>query len=113
MKEAVNHPNHYNQINGAECIDIINQLKFGFCLGNALKYIWRCEEKGNKEQDLKKAIWYLNRELSNIQTDNGVVAVEAADTTQSRDVCEHYVPAEEYCVFCSPQYSGSRHYTSP
>ena len=60
--EAVNHPKHYNQIKGVECIDVVEQMCFN--LANAVKYIWRCEEKGNKEQDLKKAIWYINREIT-------------------------------------------------
>jgi hypothetical protein len=35
----------------------------GFNLGNALKYIWRCDLKGSGSQDLEKAIWYIQREL--------------------------------------------------
>ena len=38
-----------------------------FCLGNAIKYIWRANLKGNPEQDLRKAIWYLERELSRLE----------------------------------------------
>jgi hypothetical protein len=34
-----------------------------FCMGNAVKYIWRAGLKGSKEEDLRKAIWYLEREL--------------------------------------------------
>lgn len=59
--EAVDHPDHYNQIKGVECIDVVEQMPFN--LGNAVKYIWRCEDKDNKIQDLKKAIWYINREI--------------------------------------------------
>jgi len=59
-----NHPDHYNQ-GEIECIDVIEQLDMGFCLGNALKYIWRCEDKGNKIEDLNKAIWYIDREIAN------------------------------------------------
>ena len=36
----------------------------GFCLGNAIKYIWRADEKGNAVQDLEKAKWYLEREIA-------------------------------------------------
>lgn len=64
IKDDVNHPTHYkNHPSGVECIDITEHMSF--CLGNAVKYIWRCEEKHNDggEKDLKKAIWYLNREL--------------------------------------------------
>lgn len=61
-KEMVNHPTHYNKGN-IEVIDYIEDKNLNFNLGNAIKYISRCEEKGNKEEDIKKAIWYLNREL--------------------------------------------------
>lgn len=60
----VDHPDHYNA-GGIECIDGIQAAltpeEFrGFCLGNALKYIWRERQKGGNE-DLEKAAWYLRR----------------------------------------------------
>ena len=64
--ETVNHPAHYNH-GGAECIDVARGMPF--CLGNALKYVWRCGHKhdGTLEgarrkavEDAKKAVWYLN-----------------------------------------------------
>ena len=61
-KENVNHPLHYNTGN-IEVIDAILDWKLNFCLGNAVKYITRCEHKNNKIEDLKKAIFYLNREI--------------------------------------------------
>lgn len=57
---TVNHPKHYN-VSSIECIDVAEC--FNFNLGNAIKYIWRCEHKGNKKEDLKKAVWYIQREL--------------------------------------------------
>ena len=63
---AVDHPAHYNH-GGAECIDVARRMPF--CLGNALKYVWRCGHKhdGTLEdarrkavEDAKKAVWYLN-----------------------------------------------------
>lgn len=69
--DSVNHPKHYNQIQGVECIDVAEQMSFN--LGNALKYIWRCEGKGNKVQDLKKAAWYINREIEK-ENHNSLVA---------------------------------------
>lgn len=68
----VDHPNHYNQLEGTECIDIIEQLNLSFCLGNALKYIWRCEDKSKKAEDLKKAIWYIEREIANTEKKTNV-----------------------------------------
>ena len=64
--DNVNHPPHYtSHPSGVECIQITEHLSF--CLGNAMKYIWRAGEKGGKEkmvEDLKKAIWYIERELT-------------------------------------------------
>lgn len=62
MKELVDHPEHY-QANGIEAIDVIEGFNLNFNLGNAIKYILRADKKGNKKQDLAKAVWYLNREL--------------------------------------------------
>jgi hypothetical protein len=54
-------PTHYKtHPSGIECIQITEHMNF--CLGNAIKYIWRADMKGGKE-DLEKAIWYLQREL--------------------------------------------------
>ena len=64
-KEAVNHPKHYNSNpSGVECITVVEHMNF--CLGNAMKYIWRAGEKGDAKEDIRKAIWYLNRELERI-----------------------------------------------
>jgi hypothetical protein len=64
--DMVNSPSHY-QGNNFEVIDIINDYKLNFELGNAIKYILRAEKKGNKKQDLEKAIWYLKYELSKLE----------------------------------------------
>lgn len=61
-KEMVNHPEHYKG-NKFEVIEIIEDYNLGFNLGNAVKYILRCEKKGKKIEDIQKAIWYLNREI--------------------------------------------------
>ncbi len=62
MKEDnVNHPKHYtSHPSGVECITITEHMSF--LRGNALKYLWRADEKNGLE-DLKKAAWYLNREI--------------------------------------------------
>jgi hypothetical protein len=60
--DLVNHPPHYtNHPSGIECIQVVEHM--GFCLGNAIKYIWRADKKGNAVEDLKKAAWYINREI--------------------------------------------------
>ena len=62
--DNVNNPSHYN-VGTIEVITVIEDWKLNFNLGNAIKYIGRCEHKNNKEEDIKKAIWYLERELKN------------------------------------------------
>lgn len=62
-KEMVKHPQHYN-MGKYEALEVIEDWNLNFCLGNALKYIARCNHKGNKKQDLKKAIFYLQKELA-------------------------------------------------
>lgn len=63
IDDPVNHPVHYTQHpSGVECIQITEHM--GFNLGNALKYIWRCDLKADAIEDLKKARWYLDREIA-------------------------------------------------
>lgn len=61
--DPVNHPAHY-KVGGIETIDFIEAKRLNYNMGNAVKYITRADHKGNRKQDLEKAIWYLNRELS-------------------------------------------------
>lgn len=60
--DLVNHPPHYKS-GGLECIDVIEAFGLGFHLGNAVKYILRAGKKGDRTEDLKKAAWYLSREM--------------------------------------------------
>lgn len=58
--DPVNHPRHYQNASGVECIDVAEHLSFN--LGNAFKYVYRRNGKGSPIQDLEKARWYLSRE---------------------------------------------------
>ena len=61
--DMVNSPPHYKaHASGVECIQITEHM--GFNLGNAVKYIWRSDEKGKTIEDLKKARWYIDREIT-------------------------------------------------
>lgn len=61
--DPVNHPAHYTaHPSGIECITIVEHMSF--CLGNAIKYIWRADGKGNAIEDLEKAAWYIQREIT-------------------------------------------------
>jgi hypothetical protein len=61
--DNVNHPSHY-KVGGIETIDFIEAKSLSYNLGNVIKYLTRADHKGNKLEDLKKAQWYLNREVS-------------------------------------------------
>tara|TARA_Y100000592_G_C5477033_1_gene322900 strand:+ start:609 stop:845 length:237 start_codon:yes stop_codon:yes gene_type:complete len=67
-KEKVNHPSHYLKDSGHEVIDVIESWNLNFSLGNAIKYIARAGRKDEnlKIQDLKKASWYINREIERL-----------------------------------------------
>jgi len=62
MNDPVNHPNHYlSHPSHIECIEVTEHLNF--CIGNAIKYLWRADLKHDAIEDLKKAVWYINREI--------------------------------------------------
>lgn len=68
MTDNVNHPSHYESVvNGIECIDVTEN--FNFNRGNAIKYIWRAghKDKSKEIEDLRKAAWYINREILRLQ----------------------------------------------
>ncbi len=76
MSDPVNHPSHYtDHPSGVECITIVEH--FSFCIGNAIKYLWRAGEKdGSPElQDLKKARWYIDREIQRRESTQAPAAV--------------------------------------
>lgn len=65
--DPINHPVHYtSHPSGIECINIVEHMSYN--LGNVIKYIWRFENK-NGIEDLKKALWYLNREIARLEKD--------------------------------------------
>jgi len=67
--ESVNHPTHYN-VGKFEVIDVIEDWRLGFNLGNVVKYVARAEHKGNTVEDLEKALWYIQREIDSRKTRN-------------------------------------------
>lgn len=96
MTDAVNHPEHYrsNFVHSKcgqtiECIDIVRH--FPFDLGNAIKYAWRHEGKGNPLEDLKKARWYLDdwiQELERVQNFTEAVENLAEERARLLDVLQ-------------------------
>jgi len=68
--EDVDHPDHYQSIEGEiEVIDIIESYALDFHLGNVIKYVLRADWKDDDIKDLKKALWYLEREIANREED--------------------------------------------
>jgi hypothetical protein len=64
--DYVNHPPHYTaHPSKVECITITEWMNFN--IGNAVKYLWRSGEKGFEIQDLKKARWYIDREIARLE----------------------------------------------
>ena len=64
--DPVNHPSHYTA-GGIETIDFIEAKRLGYNLGNVVKYITISDHKGNKLEDLRKAQWYLTREIATLK----------------------------------------------
>jgi hypothetical protein len=67
LPDPVNHPSHYlSHPSGVECIQVTEHMNF--CLGNAIKYIWRAGLKSESAvEDLQKACWYLEREIERLR----------------------------------------------
>ena len=57
--DMVNHPPHYKDASGIECIEVTSKMQF--CGGNCFKYLYRAGKKGSTVEDLKKAAWYAER----------------------------------------------------
>lgn len=105
-EEKVNHPRHYNALPACclechapiECIDVVEH--FGFNIGSAIKYLWRHPHKGAASEDLKKAIWYIQREIEKSERDALFVDIvshaarAARETVQTFSTEEGLVPSE-------------------
>ena len=82
--DPVNHPAHYT-FGKFECIDVIEEMTNGlygfegFCVGNAVKYLWRWKKKNGLE-DLKKARWYLNRLIETLEEERGSIDGKKANS---------------------------------
>ena len=81
--DPVNHPSHYTD-GGIETIDFIEAKRLPYHLGNAVKYISRAGKKDDEIQDLKKAVWYINRYIDLREKDK-VVIVDADNQVEVLD----------------------------
>ena len=75
MNDPVNHPKHYvSHPSGVECIEVTEH--FNFNKGNAIKYIWRSSDKGKEVEDLRKARWYIDREIARILNGSNAISLD-------------------------------------
>lgn len=80
--DMVNHPAHYTQ-GKLEVIDFIEDQQLEFHEANAVKYVARAEHKGNRVQDLKKSVWYLNRKIQKLEAEQAAEIVKTADSSSA------------------------------
>lgn len=83
-------PSHYREHpSGIECIYVTQHENF--CIGNAIKYLWRHKEKGKPVEDLKKAIWYIQTEISRLEA----MSIKKAPTLrEAEDMHNKYNPQD-------------------
>lgn len=97
--DAINHPSHYNA-GKYEVIDVIEDWRLNFNLGNSIKYIARAHHKGDPISDLRKAKWYLEREINRMQSSRygGVCGTHLIEKDP-----------ENGCTLCNFERTGSIH----
>ena len=79
--DSVDHPDHYTwHPTGIECIEVIEE--FPHNIAAAMGYCWRHQRKGRPIEDLRKAVWHIQREIQRIET--GLLAVQALDAHMAR-----------------------------
>jgi hypothetical protein len=92
MSDPVNSPQHYIAPNGLEAIDVIEGFGLGFHRGNAVKYLLRAGKKDDAAQDMRKARWYVARDLERIA---GTMAMPSSVLAQYR-LCYLATPYSKY-----------------
>lgn len=98
----VDHPSHYNKSpSGIECIDVVEHLNFN--RGNAIKYIWRAEDKGDPVTDLAKARWYIDREIERLSREQSAAVTLIAP---SECVCRNWAVED---MRRAPEYGREHH----
>ena len=83
--DNINHPSYYAD-GKIEVIEFIEDKNFGYCLGNAVKYISRSGKKSKETeiQDLQKAIWYINRRIQELSEQQETVNDEIPENSNHK-----------------------------
>ncbi len=105
IMDTINHPSHYNQYQGLEIIDLVEQMNFN--RGNAVKYIARAGFKDPEKEleDLKKAHWYIGREIQRLSKTTPVIYPGATDEEVSSKFA--YIPSN--CPTCQRVWKKNKH----
>lgn len=84
--DPVNKPKHYNSHpSGIQCIEVTRHM--GFNVGNAIKYLWRADEKDNALQDLEKAAWYIKDEIEKRRKEKSISTAAPGDVPRIGGSC--------------------------
>lgn len=115
--DPVNHPEHY-EMNGIECIDAMvasqgEEAVSNYCVCNAFKYIWRHQHKGKSVEDIKKAVWYLNRYLNLCESKAAKRNDKPADLDYIRESLTRgiYLPGDTRGVWLNDHEGAIEHLT--
>lgn len=99
MTDMVNHPPHYQTDSGLEAIDVIEAFfRYNYNLGQVFKYIARCGKKNDAIEDLKKARWYLDKEIEWRESDDPDPEVETVFAGTLAEVFRTYIAPPEFEV---------------
>lgn len=85
--DPVHHPSHYTEGRKYETIDVIEDWDLSYRLGNCVKYVSRAGRKNCAIEDLKKAAWYLNREIESLEAAKSPYSVTYEDVLQDYAAC--------------------------
>lgn len=103
--DNVNHPTHYtSHPSGVETIQITEHMNFN--MGNAIKYIMRADHKGKALEDLKKAAWYINREIERRDAD---LRLQVREPARQGDSAQHDRNTETVLPLRKATAKGPRH----
>ena len=98
--DSVNNPSHYAEGRQYEPINVIEDWELNYRLGNALKYISRAGRKNNTVEDLRKAVWYLEREIESLEGAKSPYSVSYQDVLENAayEASNGSVPLYEYSI---------------
>ena len=87
--DNINHPSHYTEGRKFETIEVIEDWGLSYRLGNAVKYVSRAgrTDPSRTAEDLKKAIWYINREIASLEGEQTSYGVTYEDVLEDYTVC--------------------------